>query len=185
MKAYKVFSMRNGELYPPMVPNPDKAPTPIGKWIPASAAPIAGYTKTGRPYVLGYKGQRLAYRPGWHLGELPIAEQFFRKDPESGEKILWPENYVWAECEYETEIDYQNEAMSYGYSENGKFRHSYAGLPYIPEGGFYRYRTNPNTQTATWIITGGMRVDRILDWEEVCAILKAHGLTPPKRTDEF
>ena len=30
--------------------------------------------------------------------------------------------------------DYQDEAMSYGYTENGKFRHSYGGLPQLPVG---------------------------------------------------
>lgn len=171
--AYKVFVQKNGELYPPMVANPNGEPTPIGKWVKAVASPIIGETKTGRPQVqCGGKGTSkcksgtLAYRPGWHCAEIPVAEQFLRKDGS------WPENFVWAEVEYEDGIDYQEQAMSYGYTENGKFRHAYAGLPYVPKGGFYRYRTNPNTQTAEWIITGGIRVLRVLTNEEVEAILK-------------
>ena len=49
--GYKVFVLKDGKLYPPMVANPNGAATPVGVWLDADAAPIAGESKTGRPQV--------------------------------------------------------------------------------------------------------------------------------------
>ena len=106
--GYKVFVLKDGKLYPPMVANPDGAATPVGVWLDADAAPIAGESKTGRPQVKqGGKGTqggsgKLAYRPGWHLGVIPYAIQFNRKDAEEN-KTLFPKNFVFAEVEYAAE----------------------------------------------------------------------------------
>ncbi len=186
--GYKVFVLKNGELYPPMVANPNGEATPVGVWLDADAAPIAGQSKTGRNQVkAGGKGTqggsgKLAYRPGWHLGVIPYALQFNRID-ENGDKTLFPANFVWAEVEYANDVDYQEEAMSYGYNKNGKFQHSYAGLPRIPENGAYTYRTNPNPETDPWIITGAMRVKRLLTPSEVDEMVKAAGREPQRRQE--
>lgn len=186
--GYKVFVLKNGELYPPMVANPNGEATPVGVWLDADAAPIAGQSKTGRTQVkAGGKGTqggsgKLAYRPGWHLGEIPYALQFNRND-ENGERTLFPANFVWAEVEYANDVDYQEEAMSYGYNQNGKFQHSYAGLPRVPENGSYKYRTNPNPETDPWIITGAMRVKRLLTPTEVDEMVKAAGREPQRRQE--
>lgn len=186
--GYKVFVLKNGELYPPMVANPNGEATPVGVWLDADAAPIAGQSKTGRNQVkAGGKGTqggsgKLAYRPGWHLGFIPYALQFNRID-ENGDKTLFPANFVWAEVEYANDVDYQEEAMSYGYNKNGKFQHSYAGLPRIPENGAYTYRTNPNPETDPWIITGAMRVKRLLTPSEVDEMVKEAGREPQRRQE--
>ena len=186
-KAYKVFLLKNGQLYPPMVANPNGEGTDVGVWLNADAAPRAEDSKTGRPKVqAGGKGTNvgkttLAYRPGWHLGDIPHARQFAKVNPETGVKELFPSNFVWAECEYAKDVDYQEEAMSYGYTDNGKFRHSYAGLPKIPKDGYYRYRTNPSPDTVPWIITGAMKVNRILTDAETNAICRENGIEPLKR----
>lgn len=186
--GYKVFVLKNGELYPPMVANPNGEATPVGVWLDADAAPIAGQSKTGRSQVkAGGKGTqggsgKLAYRPGWHLGEIPYALQFNRND-ENGERTLFPANFVWAEVEYAYDVDYQEEAMSYGYNQNGNFQHSYADLPRVPENGAYHYRTNPNPETDPWIITGAMRVKRILTPTEVDEMVKAAGREPQRRQE--
>ena len=187
--GYKVFVLKDGKLYPPMVANPDGADTPTGVWLDADAAPVAGKSKTGRNQVkAGGKGTQggsgtLAYRPGWHLGEIPYALQFNRKNPETGERELFPANFVWAEVEYANDVDYQDEAMSYGYNANGKFQHSYAGLPRVPENGAYRYRTNPNPETDPWIITGAMKVNRLLTPSEVDDMVRAAGREPQPRQE--
>lgn len=186
--GYKVFVLKNGELYPPMVANPNGDATPVGVWLDADAAPIAGQSKTGRSQVrAGGKGTqggsgKLAYRPGWHLGIIPYALQFNRND-ENGEKTLFPANFVWAEVEYANDVNYQEEAMSYGYNQNGKFQHSYAGLPRVPENGAYTYRTNPNPETDPWIITGAMRVKRLLTPTEVDEMVKVAGRIPQRRQE--
>ena len=185
--AYKVFFVKDGKLYPPMVANPGGADTPMGVWLNADMGTAAPPSKTGRAQVkAGGKGTQggggsLAFRPGWHLGDLPRASQFDRVNPETGKKELFPENFVWAEVEYAKDVDYQEEAMSYGYTENGKFRHAYAGLPRLPENGYYRYRTNPKPDTVPWVITGAMKVNRLLSDAEVNAILEKNGVAPVHR----
>lgn len=186
--GYKVFVLKDGMLYPPMVANPGGEATPVGVWLDADAAPVAGLSKTGRQQVkAGGKGTQggsgtLAYRPGWHLGKIPYALQFNRKG-ESGAKELFPKNFVWAEVEYANDHDYQEEAMSYGINKNGKFQHSLAGLPRLPKDGAYEYRTNPNPETDPWIITGAMKVNRLLTPSEVDEMVRAAGREPQKRQE--
>ena len=187
--GYKVFYQKDGKLYPPMVANPGGVDTPIGVWLDADAAPIVGNSKTGRPQVKnGGKGTQggsgtLAYRPGWHLGLIPYAIQFNRKD-ENGEKTLFPKDFVWAEVEYAADKNYQKEAEAEGYTENGKYRHSYAGLKHLPTDGYYIYRTNPNPETDPWIITGAMKVNRILTDKEVDDLVRKAGREPQRREQE-
>ena len=181
--GYKVFVLKDGKLYPPMVANPDGAATPVGVWLDADAAPIAGESKTGRPQVKqGGKGTqggsgRLAYRPGWHLGVVPYAIQFNRKDAE-GNKTLFPKNFVFAEVEYAADVDYQEEARQEGINPSGKYQHSLAGLKHLPTDGYYMYRTNPNPETDPWVITGAMKVNRILTRAEQAELVKNAGREP-------
>lgn len=181
--GYKVFVLKDGKLYPPMVANPDGAATPVGVWLDADAAPIAGESKTGRPQVKqGGKGTqggsgKLAYRPGWHLGIVPYAIQFNRKDAE-GNKTLFPKNFVFAEVEYAADVDYQEEARQEGINPSGKYQHSLAGLKHLPTDGYYMYRTNPNPETDPWVITGAMKVNRILTRAEQAELVKNAGCEP-------
>lgn len=181
--GYKVFVLKDGKLYPPMVANPNGAATPVGVWLDADAAPIAGESKTGRPQVKqGGKGTqggsgKLAYRPGWHLGVVPYAIQFNRKDAE-GNKTLFPNNFVFAEVEYAADVDYQEEARQEGINPSGKYQHSLAGLKHLPTDGYYMYRTNPNPETDPWVITGAMKVNRILTRAEQAELVKSAGREP-------
>ena len=187
IEGYKVFVVKDGKLYPPMVANPNAEDTPVGVWLNADIGQRAPDSKTGRAQVkAGGKGTQggsgsLAFRPGWHLGEIPLATQFDRLNPETGKKELFPENFVWALCDVAADVDYQKEAMSYGYTKNGKFQHSLAGLPKLPTDGYYRYRTNPNPETVPWLITGAMKVKKLLGDAEVNEILKSKGLKPKER----
>ena len=186
--GYKVFVLKDGKLYPPMVANPDGAATPVGVWLDADAAPIAGESKTGRPQVKqGGKGTqggsgKLAYRPGWHLGVVPYAIQFNRKDAE-GNKTLFPNNFVFAEVEYAADVDYQEEARQEGINPSGKYQHSLAGLKHLPTDGYYMYRTNPNPETDPWVITGAMKVNRILTRAEQAELVKSAGREPQQIQD--
>jgi site-specific DNA-cytosine methylase len=181
--GYKVFVLKDGKLYPPMVANPDGAATSVGVWLDADAAPIAGESKTGRPQVKqGGKGTqggsgKLAYRPGWHLGVVPYAIQFNRKDAD-GNKTLFPKNFVFAEVEYAADVDYQEEARQEGINPSGKYQHSLAGLKHLPTDGYYMYRTNPNPETDPWVITGAMKVNRILTRAEQAELVKNAGREP-------
>ena len=200
--GYKVFFRgKDGNLYPPMV-NPTGEPTPVGEWLDAEEGIAAPDSKTGRKKVkAGGKGTQggggtLAYRPGWHLGEIPYALQFNRGEKvdnplgitnQKGEVIkvgkYFPKDFVWGEVEYAMDNDYQEEAMSYGYNKNGNFEHAKAGLPRIPVDGSYKYRTNANPATDPWIITGAMKVNRILTNEEVDEIVRKAGREPQLREE--
>ena len=202
--GYKVFVRgKDGKLYPPMVANPNGEATPTGVWLNADEGVRAGKSSTGRDKVkAGGKGTNggggtLAWRPGWHLGEIPYALQFNigPKVPnplgiknQSGEVIkvgeFFPGNFVWAEVEYAADVDYQDEAMSYGKTASGKFNHALAGLPRLPVDGSYKYRTNANPATDPWIITGAMKVNRVLSNDEVDEIVRAAGREPQKRESE-
>lgn len=192
-KAYKVFRVKNGKLYPPMVANAGGKETPIGVWLDAEEGEFAGLSKTGRPQVKSTGSGTLAYRPGWHLGDIPRASQFDRTNKETGEKEF-PKDFVWAECDYAMDIDYQPEADEQGYMRTSvdsegnvitkrgdKYQHSLAGLKKLPKDGYYKYRTNPNPDTVPWVITGQMKVNRLLSDAEVNEILKQHGIAPIHR----
>ena len=186
--GYKVFVLKDGKLYPPMVANPNGAETPVGVWLDADAAPIAGESKTGRPQVKqGGKGTqggsgKLAYRPGWHLGVVPYAIQFNRKNAD-GNKTLFPKNFVFAEVEYAADVDYQEEARQEGINPSGKYQHSLAGLKHLPTDGYYMYRTNPNPETDPWVITGAMKVNRILTRAEQADLVSKAGREPQQIQD--
>lgn len=195
-KVFVVFKNRPGELYPPMVASPNGSFTPVGVWLDADTGTPARnkdgsleMTKsTGRLRVQQggkgtnkSKGGSLAWRPGWHLGEWPDAIQFAVKNPETGERDLMPENFVFAKCEIAADEDYQLEALEYGVSKKGSFNRTQAGLPYIPYDGYYKYRTNADPDTAPWYITGSMRVVEILDDDMARKECAKHGVVPMAR----
>lgn len=204
IEGFKVFVVKDGKLFPPMVANPEGEGTPVGVWLDADVGGLS-YDKDGNVKLnnrgrfkvkAGGKGTQgsggdLAFRPGWHLGEYPDASQFGRENEEhlvpnkKGEMVpskeLFPYNFVWARCEVAADENYQLDAMSFGVNENGKFERSQAGLPYIPEDGYYKYRTNADPNTAPWIISGSIKVVEILNDDQVAAECAKHGVTPQQR----
>lgn len=44
-------------------------------------------------------------------------------------------------------------------------------MPKLPVGGYYIYRTNPDPDTVPWVITGAIRVNKLLDDFDVESIL--------------
>ena len=174
-------------------------PTPVGVWLDADIGGIAVDDKgvpertkdTGRLRVKNDKGGgSLAFRPGWHLGEWPDAKQFNKGElvpyvNYEGEtktrRMLMPDDLVFAKCEVSADVDYQLDALSYGISDKGSFSRSQAGLPYVPDDGFYKYRTNVDPTTAPWLIAGSIKVVEILDDDDCARICAEFGVTPDKR----
>lgn len=188
-KAYKVFKVKNGKLYPPMVANPGGEDTPIGVWLEAEEGEFAGLSKTGRKQVKSIGSGTLSYRPGWHLGDIPRASQFDRTNKETGEKEF-PKDFIWAECDYVMDVDYQKDSDEQGHMRtkpdgteyrSDKYQHSLAGLPRLPKDGYYKYRTNPRPDTVPWVITGAIRVNKLLGDAEVAEILRKNGVEPIHR----
>jgi hypothetical protein len=166
-RAYKLFRTNPkfpGQLFPLFVEN-DKG-VPIGKWIDAEIGPM----KEGK--VKSSIGN-LAMRPGWHSGDLPVASHIGGKSQgqRQGKPDYRPDNQVWALVEVPNDVDWQSEA-------NSRAETTKAGKPIartahitdqVPEGGHYKYKTNPN-MTGEWIISGSMRVAKVLSDIEVQAV---------------
>lgn len=172
--GYKLFRLNKkykGKIFPLFV-NTDKE-TPIEVWVKAECGEL---TDNGK--VKSKLGQ-LCYRPGWHLSDIPYASHIGRKG-DSGEIEYINENYVWCECEYADKINYQIQANKNGKNKKGIIIPRMAYLKEIPYDGFYRYKTNPNMY-GDWIISGTIKVNRIMSDEEVNKILIDKGIKPMPR----
>lgn len=183
VKAYKLFRTdpkRPGELFPLFVDADETVP--MGQWLEATAGPPG----KGAGKVKSKLGD-LAYRPGWHAGDLPIATHIGGKsDPSLTAPDYRPDTQVWAEVELADDKDWQTIA-------NSRARITKAGKPdpktahitdQVPLEGHYRYKTNPN-MTGEWLIGGNMRVNRILSDEEVEAANKAAGVADLPRLSKL
>ena len=154
---------------------------PIGQWLPAEAGEL---TQAGK---VKSKIGDLAYRPGWHAGDMPIATHIGGKSsPDLTAPDFRPSNQVWAEVEMPADVDWQKVAMERAQrNKAGDIIPRTAHITdTIPEGGHYRYKTNPN-MTGDWLIGGSMKVNRVLTPEEVMAINEAHGVSDLPRFEPF
>jgi len=174
--SYKLFATRPdspGELFPLFVGATDAIPQ--GIWLESKEGPEAAMVK-GRRKVKSKIG-KLAYRPGWHSGDIPLATHIGVKDS-NGRVYARRDNEVWAEVEVGVDKDYQPEANKNGINpKTGKFSEKFADIKRIPVDGMYRFKTNAN-MTGTWLISGSMKINRILTQAEVDGILKDAGHEP-------
>jgi hypothetical protein len=175
--AYKLFKVKKshpGKLFPLFV-DADQ-PVPHGKWLDAQEGEANG--KGGVKSKIG----ALAYRPGWHAGDLPVAthiggDRKAVKDPMTGESkekpTTRPDDHVWAEVSMPDDVPWQDEANRRGINSKGKLIPVKAHITdQMPTGGHYRYKTNAN-MTGNWLIGGQMKVNRLLRDHEVAALNKA------------
>ncbi len=180
VKAYKLFRVdpnQPGKLFPLFVDA--NTPVEMGKWVDATEGAMAnGKVKS--------KIGPLAYRPGWHAGDLPIATHIGEKsDPSLTAPDTRPANHAWAEVEMPDDVDWQSIANERGTNAQGKLVPVKAHITdQIPKGGHYRYKTNPN-MTGNWLIGGSMKVNRVLSDAEVAKINKAAGLADLPRAQPF
>jgi hypothetical protein len=170
-KAYKLFRTHPkhpGKLFPLFVDANE--PIEQGKWLAAQAGEMAGEKVKSK---IG----PLAYRPGWHAGDLPIATHIGGKStPGLKKPDVRPDNHVWAEVEMPNDVDWHSEAQRRGTNAQGRVVPVKAHITdQVPTGGHYRYKTNPN-MTGNWLIGGSMKVNRVLPDKEVAAINKAAGV---------
>lgn len=161
IKGYKLFDLIDGELYPVKAEGINKAghkPTPMGVWLEAEDHPTKG----------------LSHRPGWHAGVLPLAPQLRNK-----QGTIQPFR-VWAECEFPDDVDWQGELESWDLKE---MKHD------IPKGGSYIFHQNEKDiksgNSKGWIISGGVKVNKILTDAEVADVLREAGLPPEKIMPEL
>lgn len=166
-KLFKVKKSRPGELFPLYV-NADKS-IPMNQWVQAECGQILPNGK-----VKAKLGNGLAVRPGFHINDgVPYVSHIGKKD-ENGNIAYLPDDLVWCEVEYPTEIDYQPLANKNGINKKGEVVPVKACLKEIPVNGFYRFKTCA-AMTGAWIIAGAMKINRILSDEEVIKLCAAQG----------
>lgn len=168
--AYKLLRVKKsakGELFPLFVSANES--TPIGVWLNADIGETTT-TDKGQTKVKSKLGN-LAFRPGWHLGDLPYETHIGKKGAD-GKIAFMKDDHVWCECEVAADVDYQPEANAQPSRD----------LKKLPIDGMYRFKTNPN-MTGEWIITGAMKINRVLTDDEVRQICADNDLTPLPRAN--
>lgn len=179
-KAYKLFRVdknKKGKIFPLFVDY--NTPVPFGVWIDADTIPP---DESGK--IKSKLGQ-LAYRPGWHSGDYPVATHIGNK--KYGKKPTHRNpDYVWAEILVPDNVDWQSVANSRAKQKRGGgIILSTAHITdKIPSDGFYRYKTNPN-MTGNWLISGEMKVLRLLSDEKVLEINSKNEIHDLPRLEPF
>lgn len=127
----------------------------------------------------------VAYRPGWHGGDLPFFPQGGKKDENSNYGNVHRWNQVIFEIEVDVDKDYTEEARNQPKARNkdGSLNEKKADLQYMPKNGMYEYTTNPTVKAQTggkgnWVITGSIKIKRALSQKECDDILKQYGMKP-------
>jgi len=182
VKAYKLFKTdKKGNLYPLFVKMQGNKPLELNKWTKAEAGEIN--PKTGK--VKSSLGD-LAYRPGFHGGDLPIATHIGGKKGKVTKPNYRKDNQVWAEVEFGDDVDWQSVANSRALkNKDGSTQVKTAHITdQVPEGGVYRYKTNPN-MTGNWLIGGELKINRILPDKEVKKINNKAGVADLPRLKDL
>ena len=163
MIAYKLFRCRNGKLYPLYIDTENNVPLKVILHAKPGQLTANGKVKS--------KLGELAFRPGWHCCEIPFADHIGKRQP-NGE-LYQRKDHVWCEVEVPGEIDYTEMAKA------GKTNSRDAYLKTVPTNGYYWYQTNPNAKVR-WLISGEIKVNKILTNEEVADLCHKAGFEPQK-----
>ncbi len=171
-KLFRVSASHKGELFPLFVGA--REPVPLGEWVSAKLIPPDHQGK------ITSKLGSLAYRPGWHSGDMPVATHIGLKGEgqrDTAKPRYRNPDYVWALVEVADDVDWQTEAYRRAKPrKGGGIIASTAHLTdCLPAHGFYRYKTNPN-MTGQWIISGELRILKVLTDDEVTAVNDRDGV---------
>lgn len=156
MKVYKMFKIRKGKLYPLYVEA--NREMKIGEWLRSGCG-----TKVDDTHVKANGcGGKLSLRSGFHSTLIPFTDWIGKKMPDG--TLAQKADTVWCECEIKgNEIACQ---LRNGFRE-------------IPQDSWYFFRTN-SKQKDPWIISDLIKINRILNHEEVKEICKANGIEAQK-----
>jgi len=152
MKTYKLFRVRNGKLFPLYVEA--NREMEVGKWLRSGCGAKVDDTHVKASGC----GGKLSLRSGFHSTKIPFTDWIGKKSEDG--TLLQREDTVWCECEVKG-----NEVESpgrYGYRE-------------IPKNKWYYFRTN-SKQKDPWIISDWLKINRILNHDEVKNICAANGI---------
>ena len=186
--AYKLFKVkkdRPGQVFPLFVNANEAVPTDV--WMKAVAGPTT--VENGKVKVKSKLGG-LAYRPGWHSGNLPLSTHIGERSNPVDKKMapdIRPSDQVWAEIEVSNDVDWQTEATKRAKTtKKGTIDLKTAHITdQLPVGGHYKYKTNSN-MTGEWLISGEIKLTgKILTDEEVAEINSKSNTSDLKRLKPF
>lgn len=183
--TFSVLDNSNGLRYIPSTKNPNtkggKTSSRSVKLSDISADEVArleelGYISRNKKGELPKSVECLAYRPGWHAGDLP----FFPQGGKGGGgktnyKNIHRYNQVVFECEMAFDKDYTNTTT------NAKGQTIFHDMQEMPIDGSYKFATNPmaNAQDiGSWYISGSLKINRALTEDECNEILAKNGFKP-------
>ena len=161
-KAYKLFRYIDGRLFPLYVYANEEIT--LNTYLYAKEP-----EPTEKGKVKARKLGELAYRPGWHLTTLPLANHIGKKQPNG--KLYQAKDTVWCEVEYEDENDYTELAKAQSKDPKKQC------FKKLKPNGFYYYTTNASA-SVPWLISSAIIVRRILTNEEVAKICRDNGFEP-------
>lgn len=185
--TYHFKNQRNGRWYVPSTKNPNTKGGATGGSIKLSDISEQDLDELkSRGYLKKIekgknKGQyptsltALAYRPGWHAGDLPFFPQGGMEIEGSNYENAHRYNQVIFECELAADEDY----TSYHITKEGTV--SYHDMQKMPTNGSYKFSTNPmakSTDIGAWYIGGSLKINRALTEQEANEILAEHGRKP-------
>ena len=174
----------NGRKYIPSTKNPNSKGGATGdsrKTENISAEELdkleeLGYIKRNKQGQYPKTITALAYRPGWHAGDLPFFPQGGKQgDGTTNYKNIHRYNQVVFECEIAYDKDYTNSTV------NKKGQIVYSDRQEMPTDGGYKFATNPMTSQndlGNWYISGSLKIGRALTEEECNKILAKNGFKP-------
>lgn len=161
----------------------------IGKWYRAGAGAFKVLCDENGEPILDKSGnpicktieKDLAYRPGLHMGSLPLMRHRGRQDyPHVGNKDFdaFHSQEVFAEVEYAGNYDYTEKSLermrnssepdnpySAGFSDTKDF-----------ENGYYKFKTNVHAaDSEAWLIADAMKIIRVIPDDEVRRIIAESG----------
>lgn len=156
MITYKLFRLKNGNLYPLYVDA--DTPMPIGVWLDAKVGEKIDDTHVKAKGC----GGKLSLRPGFHSTKIPFTDWIGKKD--SNGNLVQRANTVWCECEVEGKELVVPDRYGSRHLLNG----------------WYYYKTN-SKQKEPWIISNKIKINKILTNGEVDMICLENGISPQKR----
>lgn len=178
--TYHFTDQKNGHQYVPSTKNPNTKGGATGR--PTNVSDISaedieelekrGYLKRDKNGKLPKTITSLAYRPGWHAGDLP----FF---PQGGIQIdgsNYPNVHRYNQVVFECEMIADNDYTDYHVTEDGRVQ--LHDMQEMPKDGSYKYSTNPMAQSSdigAWYIGSSIKIVRALTQAECDRILHEKG----------
>lgn len=175
---------KNGRKYIPSTKNPNTKGGATGEareTANISKEDLArleeqGYIKRDKNGAYPKTITALAYRPGWHAGDLPFFPQGGKRgDGSTNYKNIHRYNQVVFECEIAYDNDYTQT------SKNAKGETVFHDRQEMPVDGGYKFATNPMAHAediGSWYISGSLKIGRALTEEECNRILAEKGYKP-------